>query len=189
MALRATHIFLSEALVSGCLYITKQPMPVDIVSVLGTWFGVQLPDIDTGETPINRKLGFIGKMIGKMFKHRTWTHSIWAVIIMFGLAMFLPVPASFNAAPMNYLRLLYIMIAVGYLLHLFEDMFSVQGICWFYPFQKFQRSRMGHLYKRRKHWNPLLYRTGGYEELFIRYVSFVIMIYFFLKIFIENYLK
>ncbi|XIF20189.1 MAG: metal-dependent hydrolase [Acetilactobacillus jinshanensis] len=164
-------------MVSGALYVTKQPMPVDIVSILGTWIGVQLPDIDTGETPVNRKLGPVGKIIGKLFKHRTWTHSIWAAIGMFALAIF------------NYLRLLYIMIALGYLMHLFEDMFSVQGICWFYPFQRFQRSRWGHLYERRKHWNSSLYRTGGYEELFIRYASFILMLYFFLKIFIKPYLK
>lgn len=177
MALRSTHIALSGVIVSSYLIMTKQPAPVDVTCLLGTWIGVQLPDLDTGRTKMNQRLGFLGKLFGWCFRHRTWTHSLWAVILLFGLAEWLPAPMlfDFSGSP-NILRDLYLSLAIGYLLHLFEDSFSAAGICWLYPFQRFQRSQTGHLFRKRP-WHWYFYRTGGGKEFIIRWISIVILIY------------
>ncbi len=188
MALRATHIVFSEALISGGLLLTSQPIPVDLVSLLGIWIGVQLPDLDTGNTRMNRHLGRFGRWLGHRFIHRTWTHTAWAIAIMFGLATWLPCPSQFDSNVGNYIRWLYLAVASGYFLHIIEDAFSYQGICWFYPFQRFNRSASGHFYRKRP-WHCFYYRTGGTEEKIIRWVAFVAMWFFLIEIFTENYGK
>lgn len=84
-------------------------------------FGSLLPDIDS-------KTSMLGKYIYIPVEHRTWTHTIWAVGILFMLGR---VHAVFGA------------ICVGYFLHLLVDSISAAGICWFYPFQTYRRYNNG----------------------------------------------
>ena len=187
MALRSTHIAVSETIISSYLLMTQQSIPVDIVSLVGTWIGVQIPDLDSGNTPMNRALGPMGTLIGHLFKHRTWTHTIWAVIFMFVISYLLPTPQSFNfAGNRNYIHVIYWMAAWGYFLHLLEDSLSYQGVCWLYPLQRFKISRAGHRYRQRP-WHWYYYRTGGQEETVIRFIAWWTLICLLTIIFMNNY--
>ena len=90
-------------------------------AIFAWWLGSLLPDMDSPTSTIGRIIKFPGK-------HRTWTHSIWAVIILIILARLHP-----------WLR----MLSLCYFLHLLADNFSAAGICWMYPFQKYREYANG----------------------------------------------
>ncbi|MBW1606030.1 metal-dependent hydrolase [Lactobacillus sp. Sy-1] len=188
MALRRTHIAASEALVLGGLFVTNQPIAVEMISVLGVWIGAQMPDIDVKNTRINRFFGVFG-FIFAIQKHRTWTHSIWSVLLMGAAAKSLPVfkLMEANFANINFQRVFYWAVFAGYLLHLIEDSFSKQGVRWFYPItvnddsKKYRRTG-----SRRSKW--YFYQTGGpAEELFYLF-SVLAIVYLSIMIFNNNYL-
>ncbi|MEJ6401054.1 metal-dependent hydrolase [Nicoliella lavandulae] len=188
MALRRTHIAASEALVLGGLYFTNQPISVEMISVLGVWIGAQMPDIDVKNTRINRFFGVFG-FIFSMQRHRTWTHSIWAVILAGVAAYYLPVFSIMNAnfMDLNFQRVFYWAVFAGYLLHLVEDSFSKQGVHWFYPFslhesyKKYRRSG-----GRRSKW--YYYQTGGPAERLFYLCAVLAIVYLSIMIFYANYL-
>lgn len=91
--------------------------------------GCELPDVDHQYSPI-------GKIVHIPVAHRTWTHSLWFVLL-------LGVPGIWFR-PMAWL-------AAGCLTHLFYDMFSMSGIHWLYPYRKKR-----HVLK--------LYHTGDLSE-------------------------
>lgn len=103
-----------------------------ITSIMALLFyvGTLLPDIDTPESMICRKLHFYLPV-----KHRTWTHTIWAVVIL-GLSALVWKPLW--------------ALWLGYTLHLFWDSFSVSGCQWIYPIKT-------------KHFVKL-YQTSGFSE-------------------------
>lgn len=122
--------------------------------------GCLLPDIDEPSSFLGRYVPVLGQVIG----HRTWTHTIWAVIGLFVLALVFQSP--------------YILaLTVGYFVHVWEDAFSNAGVCWLYPFknryevitkmkdgypEKF-RIKRGKRFKYR-------YRVGGkFEQLFVAF--------------------
>ncbi|HFD2034878.1 TPA: metal-dependent hydrolase [Clostridium perfringens] len=112
-----------------------------------------LPDLDTPNSFIGRKLKIISYPLSTIFKHRGFLHSIAPVILIFTLGIFL--------------RSLFIKsIALGYLLHLVGDTFSESGIKWFLPFyNKDIKMPLG----------ILRYRTGGLKEYVILGISIVIL--------------
>ncbi|UQS86203.1 metal-dependent hydrolase (plasmid) [Nicoliella spurrieriana] len=188
MALRRTHIAVSEALVLGGLYFTNQPISVEMISVLGVWIGAQMPDIDVKNTRINRFFGVFG-FIFAMQKHRTWTHSIWAVLLMGGAANYLPVLQMMNAnfAAINFQRVFYWAIFAGYLLHLLEDSFSKQGVRWLYPISvKGTYNKHRRAGSRRSKW--YFYQTGGPAERLFYLFATLAIIYLSIMIFYSNYL-
>ena len=77
--------------------------------------GSLLPDID------NRS-SILGRYFYLPIGHRTWTHSIWAVILFVFLSKYHPFLGC---------------ICIGYVLHLLEDSVSAAGICFLYPFKKY----------------------------------------------------
>lgn len=52
----------------------------------GACFGALVPDVDADESIINKKMGLVGDFIAKHVKHRTVTHTAYALIV-FGLVV------------------------------------------------------------------------------------------------------
>lgn len=85
------------------------------LAVLCFYIGTLLPDIDS-------ETSAMGKVIHIPLQHRTWTHSIWAVILMLLLS-----------SSVSYARWL----MLGYVLHLLGDSFSAAGLCFWYPLEQY----------------------------------------------------
>lgn len=83
--------------------------------------GAMFPDIDN-------KKSLMGRYLHVPFKHRTWTHSIWAVLLLF---------------PMLYVSAAARMFWIGYVAHVLEDIPSAGGICLLYPFQRYREYPSG----------------------------------------------
>ena len=103
-------------------------------------FGTLLPDIDS-------KSSILGQVIHLSVKHRTWTHTIWAVALIAVLSWWL--------RPL-------VWVALGYTVHLFFDSLSKMGVCWFYPYPGYIEYESGARVKR-GHWLKL-YGTGSKAE-------------------------
>lgn len=101
--------------------------------ILALGLGALLPDIDSKSSILGRYVPWVQDTVG----HRTITHTIWIVALLFGLAFWLEFTVVW-------------MIAIGYTLHIVQDSFSVQGINWFWPLGKGFHVR--------------LYRVGGLFE-------------------------
>ena len=87
--------------------------------VFGALMGSSFPDID--------------QQIPGM-KHRTWTHTIWAILLCIGLLHFLRNNYITNALFVD-MSLVIVMLGftIGYISHLLGDAFSTSGIDWIYP--------------------------------------------------------
>lgn len=108
--------------------------------------GSLLPDIDSENSTLGRYVTPISRLI----PHRTYTHTIWVVVLMMGVAW--------------YIESVYVFaLALGYTLHILQDSFSKQGIRWFYPFSMRKRGR-----------RFVTYRTGGTGETALFYIAIVI---------------
>ena len=81
-------------------------------------------------------------------KHCTWTHTAWALFILFGLSF---VSSIFGA------------MFVGYGLHLLMDSVSWAGICWFYPIQQYRYYPNGAFVA--KNHKCKLYHAGAKSEI------------------------
>lgn len=142
----------------GLYYLIAPTTMTTMLEVgLGLYLGAQLPDIDHPKTKINRLAGPLGKLLAKS-GHRTYTHTIWAVLLLTTLTGLI----YWHHGP-HFIWMTLVGLTAGYFAHLLEDNLSIQGVLWFYPFQKFRYNQAGHPYKkRRKHW--YYYRTGGTAE-------------------------
>ena len=103
------------------------------------FIGTLLPDIDNGSSLFGRKVRL-------PVRHRTWTHSLYPVIV-FGIL-------SIWWRPIGWL-------AFGYLGHLFWDSLSAMGVCWFYPLPGYES--YGNAQVKRGHWLKL-YKAGEITE-------------------------
>jgi len=102
--------------------------------------GTVLPDIDSPNS-------IAGKYIHLPIAHRTWTHAIWLPIVLFVASLW---------------SNLFFWVGFGYLLHLFWDSLSQGGVCFLYPFSRYNQYRGGAQTKK-KHFFKL-YRVGGMSE-------------------------
>ncbi|HAT4337588.1 TPA: metal-dependent hydrolase [Clostridium perfringens] len=145
-----THLSTSLNVAIPALYLSNE---LSILTLTGVGLGSLLPDLDTPNSFIGRRLNIISYPLSKIFKHRGFLHSITPVILIFILGIFL--------------KSLFIKsIALGYLLHLVGDTFSESGIKWFLPFyNKDIKMPLG----------ILRYRTGGLKEYVILGISIVIL--------------
>ena len=74
-------------------------------------FGLLWPDCDC-------KTSLVGRFVHIPIEHRTWTHTIWFVLLSGALGvLFRP----------------FLWIGIGSFLHLFMDSFSKCGVCWLFP--------------------------------------------------------
>lgn len=103
------------------------------------FIGCLLPDCDS-------RTSTLGRWFHIPVEHRTWTHTIWFLLIFAVLSWHFPILWS---------------LTFGVFLHLFCDAFSRAGVCWFYPFSRYKK--WGHA--KVKNWHFLyLYSTeaGGW---------------------------
>ena len=104
--------------------------------------GAVSPDIDTPSSMLGRKV-HIG------VKHRTWTHSIWFVLLFL-------IPGIFLFKPLVFL-------AYGAFLHILCDSFSAEGVHWLYPLKN-------------KHHICQFYNTGEISEVLFTVILEAIVI-------------
>lgn len=113
------------------------------LSCLFFLLGTLLPDIDYPYSTL-------GRIIYIPVKHRTWTHTIWFVIL-------------FSVFSIWFRPLIW--LAVGFFLHLFWDNFSYSGVCFIYP-----------IIKKRKHHPIKLYETSGPSEFIVLVIVIMIAV-------------
>lgn len=125
----------------ACVPVGRLPVIFGIqVGILLFLLGTLLPDIDSRKS-------ILGKVAYLPIRHRTWTHSIWPVVVFMALGVLWPG---------------FFWLGLGYLTHLFMDCLSRQGICWFYPISGYRYYPGGASVKKgKKFW---LYRTGQRSE-------------------------
>ena len=87
-----------------------------VLSVFLFYTGTLLPDIDNEKS-------LLGRHIHLNVEHRTWTHTVWFVIMW---------------SVIGYKFILVRWLVLGYFLHLFWDSLSVGGICWLYPVTQYK---------------------------------------------------
>jgi len=85
-----------------------------------------LPDIDCAKSKIGRKVRPVSSLIEGVFKHRGFLHTIWLPSAAFLVALF------FQQTFIG------VAISCGYMLHLFVDALSTEGVRIFYPFLSFR---------------------------------------------------
>lgn len=118
------------------------PWLILVISVGLFLLGTLLPDIDS-------KTSTLGRWIHIPVGHRTWTHTIWACVLLF-------LPCIWQK--------IFIWLFLGYVLHLFWDSFSRAGVCWFYPISQYRS--YGNAKVKRLHMLKL-YRTGSTSEFVV----------------------
>ena len=130
---------------AGALFMPDGNPAVTVLrTVIGMacfFLGTLLPDVD------NRN-SMLGRYVYIPIGHRTITHTAWAVAV-FALA-------GLRLWPLTWL-------ALGYFLHLFYDMFSVQGVCWLWPLSRYRKYPGGATVKARR-LLPGLYHAGKPSE-------------------------
>ncbi|TPR40650.1 metal-dependent hydrolase [Apilactobacillus micheneri] len=170
MALRRTHIALSEAITLGFINIEHQSLLISGTEIIGIWIGAQLPDIDQKQTKINKKVGLAAKPM-TWWGHRTWSHTIWIIALLFFISYYLSSNDYLNGQFLfdnSFLKLLYYGVSFGTLLHIIEDSFSIEGVRWFYPFDKNVNVRKKGFFR---------YKVGGKKENLILFISILIIIF------------
>lgn len=95
-------------------------------------FGSLLPDVDTPKSTLGSKIPLISHPLSRIFGHRGITHSLLAIIAI-AWAMKEYVFTGSEFASTNVYMLLIWPIAIGYLSHLFADLFSYAGVPLLYP--------------------------------------------------------
>lgn len=129
-----------------------------IISSLGLLLGSLLPDVDSKRSILGRFVPFVEDIIG----HRTYTHTIWVALLLSGLAYYVDIMFLW-------------MVVVGYIFHIIQDSFSIQGVDWLYPFGKGYRSYGGAKIKNGFHIG--IYRVGGVIESIIAVAMVILMVY------------
>lgn len=86
-------------------------------------FGALLPDIDKDNTKLGRKVKPLSRFINKKVGHRTLTHSLFFITVLFY--------SSIIAFGINIIST---GIMVGCVLHIFFDMMTPMGVPLAYPF-------------------------------------------------------
>jgi inner membrane protein len=146
-----THIVTSLAVGAGIASQTSLSFTISYAA--GVIIGSLLPDIDEPNSYVGRRSLGMSSKVKQAFGHRGMTHSIlvWTVIAS---VLFFESRSLFSYG-----------FSIGYLLHIIEDYFSVQGVPLFWPFQT----------KRYKF--IVTYRTAGLLERMIFYISFGVFVY------------
>ncbi|UQS85396.1 metal-dependent hydrolase [Apilactobacillus apisilvae] len=179
MALRRTHVALSEAIALGYINIEHQSLLVSSLEIIGVWIGSQLPDIDQKQTRINKKVGIVAKPM-TWWGHRTWSHTVWFLGILLLLTYYLSnnnyTNGNFIFSQLN-LAFFYYGILAGSFLHILEDSFSFGGVRWFYPLDKSINVRKKGLFR---------YKVGGTKENVILFLS-ILGIVFNLILYVINF--
>lgn len=118
-------------------------LPVIIPAVIGTLIGTTVVDIDTESSTI----GQMFPSISTRLQHRGITHTIYPVLLLLALCSVFSNPFMYG-------------LTFGYALHIFEDMFSRNGLNIIIP--------------GGKPWHmPISYVTGSSSESLIRKLAWL----------------
>lgn len=92
-------------------------------------FGSLLPDLDLKSSCINKRHPWLFKKIGKKCRHRGETHSFLALFLVTIVLCFIMKFTEYNIA----FVCACLGVFIGYVSHLFLDLFTKEGIELFYP--------------------------------------------------------
>lgn len=155
-----THFAAGAASGAALLYFTGAPISAVVPVLAISAISGLLPDIDHGNSIINKLTGIGGTIVAKVVSHRTATHSLLAAAAFSMGLLALRVPELYALAAI-----------IGLLSHLVVDSLNPQGIPWLWPVMP---QKVGF---------PLI-TTGGIGEKYIaRPASYVLMAYFLGKYF------
>ncbi|TSB46554.1 metal-dependent hydrolase [Alkalicoccobacillus porphyridii] len=112
---------------------------------VGGMIGAFLPDICHVHSTIGRKLPILSRVISFLVGHRTFTHSLLFLVLIYFIVTFIA-PEGTN---------LVIGLLTGMISHIILDMATVRGVKLFFPFPL--RVRL-----------PIYIRTGGRFEGFVQ---------------------
>ena len=158
-----THLVfgISTAAITASFFIGRPEMSVTSAAIFTGMaaLGSLMPDIDSEESLIGRKLFTLSFFVNKLFGHRTYTHDIFLIGIL-----------AFLFAGKNIFTLGFFF---GYLGHLFLDALTIAGIPCFYLFQTcISKKKKRHRYAGNIHLLPYLFRmeSGGFISKVFTYV-------------------
>ena len=119
------------AIATGTFYLTISSLPITtiyspegIVFTASALAGGLLPDICQPFSWIGRRTGILSKLIGKIFGHRTITHSILFVFFMYLVVE--GIPGIYGTA-------IQAGLLSGIISHILLDMLTTRGVAILYP--------------------------------------------------------
>lgn len=131
-------IFLESILIQFKLVDISIASVIYIYSLL---VGSVFPDIDHEQSYISNRLKLLSSIVRSKFKHRGFTHSLLIVyfLLLFGLVFNIILKLFYSELFIDFH--IYILAVeygffIGYISHLFFDMFNPTGICLLYPSSK-----------------------------------------------------
>lgn len=116
LALMAAAMHVSPELYARLGDITATGLLKSGLGCAGYILGCVLPDCDNPNS-------MVGRYVCLPVEHRTWTHSVWFLLLFFGF--------GFLFSPL-------FGIGLGCMVHLLCDSISKCGVCWFYPMSKYR---------------------------------------------------
>lgn len=143
------HVFLATGIYGGLLVISGIPVEAPLLfvgKIVSVGIGALLPDIDSPNSSISRKLRPLSYPISEAVKHRGVTHSLLACLVLLTLLLAGSL-TQINSIWVSMLEALWI----GYLSHIMGDWMTTEGVPLFWPYKKYFHS-------------PLSFKTGGTTE-------------------------
>lgn len=144
-----THLMFSFLI--GLLIILSFNINNKLLFLFFVLFFGALPDIDHYKSWIGRKLKVLSFLVNIFSKHRGIFHSIFPVLVLYGVFLYYNLNEVALAA------------AIGYLSHLAMDALTKTGINFLYPFSKFKIRGF--------------IRTGGFLELILLFLFLITSVY------------
>lgn len=102
------------------------------IYIYGAYFGSLLPDIDLKNSYISKRMPLVYKVFGSKQKHRGFTHSMLSVCLILIICKVIFVVSKEDKA----VGVFSAGIWIGYVSHILLDMFTKEGVEFFYPLRK-----------------------------------------------------
>ncbi|UOE77884.1 metal-dependent hydrolase [Parageobacillus thermoglucosidasius] len=150
------HSHIVTSLLLGATAAAQTPLSFTVSYTAGIVVGSLIPDIDEPTSYVGRRSFGVSNKVKEAFGHRGMTHSL----VMWGI---IALVISWESS-----SLFAVGFALGYLFHILEDFFSVQGVPLFWPFIS-------------KRFKIPLYRTGNIVEKALFSAALVLLIYLGIK--------
>jgi endonuclease YncB( thermonuclease family) len=157
----ATHLIFAEC----CWFATSAVFDVhyETPAVLAAAATSILPDADYPKSWLGHQLGSISEDLNRLFGHRSFLHSLFALVLV-TLALGLPLWwITGRSSPM-------IAVGVGYGSHLFADMMTLGGVQLFWP------SRLIAVFPGRDEYRVV--SGGNSERAFVALALFFALIFY-----------
>ena len=102
---------------------------LDLLFILIAGFSAFIPDIDLTiqrwKKSLTEKHEGLNKLNNVSLEHRTFTHNVWAMLLLVVASLIITANWVFPLA-----------ITVGFFSHLIADSFTVMGVYWLWPYKK-----------------------------------------------------